>query len=125
MNRVGGDISLLEEAKRSSRITHWEHLCLQFGLPERVKLLKTAGINLHLETFKFKHTDSYEQKGYVCFSTFALNFANSSSFDHVWTKSAEMTLYLQHKAPNKEKSCKHSPFYPITSPKHHVNNDKC
>lgn len=55
MNGVGGDISLLEEATRDQAESHTENICLQFGLPERVKLLKTAGINLHLETFKSKH----------------------------------------------------------------------
>lgn len=57
----------------------------------------------------------------------SLNSASSSSLDHVWAEAAEMigTLYLQQKAPDEEKSCKHSPFQPKTSPKRHVNNDKC
>lgn len=108
MNRGwgGGDISPLEEATRSNRITrNTENVYVYSSGYQRVKLLKTAGIDLHLETLKSKHTDSYEQKGYVCFSTFSLNFANRSGFDHVWTKSVEMIgkLYLQHKASDEEK----------------------
>lgn len=55
------DLSPLEEATRDQaelRQKHQEHLSLHFRLPERKKLFKTTGSNLHLETFKSKHTDS-------------------------------------------------------------------
>lgn len=58
---VGVDLSPLKEATRDQAELHQkheEHLSLQFRLPERVKLFKTAGINLRLETFKPKHNDS-------------------------------------------------------------------
>lgn len=63
----GGDISPLEEATRSSRITrNTENVYVYSSGYQRVKLLKTAGIDLHLD-FEIKTHRQLRTKGICLF----------------------------------------------------------